>query len=154
MNEKKLTLTQRRVIDHLATLLLNEKLEGLNYASIIRLLRKRLHMTQKQLATRSGVPQSFISKLESGIQEPTLKTLRKLFKVLSCDLVIIPVARESFDAALEKQALKYAKKNLEYVKGTMSLEKQLPDKGFTDALLEEETKRLIYSGTTKIWDLL
>ncbi len=110
-------------------------------------------MIQRHLAERNRVPQSFISKDESGDQEITLKTLRKIFNALSYDLVVIPVAQEPFDTVLEKRTLKYATRNLEYVKGTMSLEKQLPDKRFTDALLEEEVKRLIYSGTTKIWDL-
>jgi|JI9StandDraft_1071089.scaffolds.fasta_scaffold415650_1 predicted DNA-binding mobile mystery protein A len=153
MREKTLTLTQKQIIDQLSMLLFDEKLKGLDYASIIRLLRKRLHMTQKQLAARSGIPQSFVSKLESGDQEPTLKTLRKLFKALSCSLVVVPVAQEPFDDVLWRQAKKYAQKNLDYVEGTMSLEKQLPDKQFMEALLEDETKRLLYSKTSQIWDV-
>lgn len=153
MKEKTLSLTQKQIIDRLSMLLFEEKFEGLDYASIIRLLRKRLHMTQKQLAMRSGVPQSFISRLESGDQEPTLKTLRKLFTSLSCSLVVIPVAHKPFDEVLYKQAKKFAEKNIKYVEGTMSLEKQLPEKQFMKVLLEEETKRLLYSGTSEIWDV-
>ncbi|MCP5506227.1 MAG: helix-turn-helix domain-containing protein [Chlamydiales bacterium] len=153
MAEKTLSLTQKLMIDQLSMLLFDEKFERLDHASIIRLLRKRLHMTQKQLAARSGVPQSFISKLEGGDQEPTLKTLRKLFHALSCSLVVVPIAHEPFDDVLSRQAKKYVKKNIEYVEGTMSLEKQLPDKQFMDALLEDEIKRLLYSGSSEIWDV-
>lgn len=153
MRERTLTLTQKQIIDQLAMLLFDEKLEELDYASIICLLRKRLHMTQKQLAARSGVPQSFISRLESGDQEPTLKTLKKLFSALSCSLVVVPVASKPFDQIIENQARKYARKNIEYVKGTMSLEKQLPDQKFVKVLLEEETRRLVFIGASEIWDI-
>lgn len=152
MGQKGLTLTQQRIIDKLSTLLLTEE-ERLNLADLIRMLRNRFHMTQRQLAKRAGVPQSYISKVESGELEPSMKSLKKLFNVLYCDAVVVPIARDSFDEVIEKQARKLARKNLEYVKGMMSLEKQLPTEEFLKDLLEEEVKRLVYSGTTKIWDI-
>lgn len=41
-------------------------------------LRKKKHLTQKQLADRSGVPQQEISKIEKGDRNITLNTLEKL----------------------------------------------------------------------------
>ena len=153
MSEKSLTFTQKRIIDHFSSSLSIDDARGLTTGDLIRLLRKRLHMTQGQLAKRAGVPQSFISRIETGGQEPSLKTLRKLYEVLSCKLIVVPVASENFDEVLMKQARKYVRKNLEYIKGTMSLEKQLPDPGFIDDLLEEESKKLIFAGDTRIWDV-
>lgn len=40
--------------------------------------RKTTGLTQKQLSERTGIAQSDISKLESGIANPSLKTLQRL----------------------------------------------------------------------------
>jgi transcriptional regulator with XRE-family HTH domain len=41
-------------------------------------LRKRLRLTQKELAKRSSVPRTTISKIESGDRNVTIETLSKL----------------------------------------------------------------------------
>ena len=153
MSEKGLSLTQRRIIDRFVSLLSIEDTQGISNGEIIRLLRKRFFMTQTQLAKRSGLPQSFISKLERGVQKPSLTALKKLFSIFDCSLVVIPIANKDFDAVLEKQAKKYARKIIDYVNGTMSLENQLPDDKFLEALLEEETKKLLFLENSKIWDI-
>lgn len=40
--------------------------------------RKRSNMTQKELAERTGIDQSDISKIETGIANPTLGVLKRL----------------------------------------------------------------------------
>lgn len=40
--------------------------------------RKSQHLTQKQLAERTGIDQSDISKIENGIANPALSTLKRL----------------------------------------------------------------------------
>lgn len=40
--------------------------------------RKTTGLTQKQLSERTGIAQSDISKLESGIANPSIKTLQRL----------------------------------------------------------------------------
>ncbi len=40
--------------------------------------RKKSHLTQKQLAERTGIDQSDISKLETGNANPTLQVLKRL----------------------------------------------------------------------------
>lgn len=40
--------------------------------------RKKSHLTQKQLAERTGINQSDISKLETGNANPTLQLLKRL----------------------------------------------------------------------------
>lgn len=153
MSRKQLSFTQKQIIDTLSSSLSPEDGRGISEGELIALLRKRLHMSQKQLAKRAGLPQSFISKIESGKQEPNLKTLRKLFWALTCELVIVPVVHRSFDEILKKQARKYVEKHFQYVEGTMSLEKQLPDPKFSKAFLEEEVQKLLYSGSSEIWEI-
>lgn len=40
--------------------------------------RKQKNMTQKELAERSGIDQSDISKIERGVANPSLSTLKRL----------------------------------------------------------------------------
>lgn len=41
-------------------------------------VRKQNNMTQKELAERSGIDQSDISKIERGVANPSLSTLKRL----------------------------------------------------------------------------
>ena len=106
MREKKLTLTQKKILDTVAhyAIALPEELKKLPISILIRLLRKRLHMTQHNLAVRAKVPQSFIAKIESGREKPKLTTLEKIFSALFCEYVLIPIPIASFDEILQKQA--------------------------------------------------
>ncbi|MBI2151474.1 CBS domain-containing protein [Candidatus Woesearchaeota archaeon] len=45
-------------------------------------LRKRLGLTQKELAANSGVSQSLIAKIESGSVEPTYSKAQNIFEAL------------------------------------------------------------------------
>ncbi|MGO9559859.1 MAG: helix-turn-helix domain-containing protein [Acidimicrobiales bacterium] len=47
-------------------------------ADLVRLARARAELTQRQLAERSGVPQSVIARIESGARQPTLPTLERI----------------------------------------------------------------------------
>lgn len=48
----------------------------------IKALRKEQGLTQEQLAQRSGLPQSHISKLENGKHSPSALTLEKIARAL------------------------------------------------------------------------
>ncbi|MEK6942455.1 MAG: CBS domain-containing protein [Nanoarchaeota archaeon] len=49
----------------------------------VKKIRKKLGMTQSELANRSGVSQSLIAKVESGRIDPTYTKTQKIFKALS-----------------------------------------------------------------------
>lgn len=119
---------------------------------LIRMLRKRLRMTQKQLAKRVGLPQSYIAKIESGSKYPTVPMMEKILRGFHCSLVFLIVPEMDPDEVLERQALEVARKKIKYVAGTMALEEQLPNKEIIEEMIEEEKKRLLDSETTKIWD--
>ena len=56
----------------------------LDYVSVkIRELRKSASMTQEDLAAKSGLPQSHISRLEGGKHSPSHATLEKIATALS-----------------------------------------------------------------------
>jgi DNA-binding XRE family transcriptional regulator len=52
----------------------------------IRAARKRIGMTQEELADKSGLPQSHISRLENGQHSPSRVTLEKIAAALGVQL--------------------------------------------------------------------
>ncbi|MBI4060663.1 MAG: helix-turn-helix transcriptional regulator [Elusimicrobia bacterium] len=71
----------------------------------LRALRGKMRMSQAQLARRSGVDQGQIARIELGGVEAELKTLRRLFDALFCDLLVIPKPRLHLgDALAERNA--------------------------------------------------
>jgi DNA-binding XRE family transcriptional regulator len=55
--------------------------------------RRAQHLTQKQLAERSGIDQAEISRIERGQANPTTATLGALTGALSLDVQLIPGQR-------------------------------------------------------------
>jgi len=52
----------------------------------IILARKELNITQQELAERTGIKQSNISRLEKGTYNPSLQSLKKVAKGLNKEL--------------------------------------------------------------------
>lgn len=61
------------------------------------LAREKADLTQKQLAERTGIYQADISKLERGLSNPSLSTLKRLADGLEMDLQVDFIARPSKD---------------------------------------------------------
>ena len=55
--------------------------------------RRSQHLTQKQLAERSGIDQAEISRIERGQANPTAATLGALTRALEVDVQLVPVER-------------------------------------------------------------
>ena len=51
-------------------------------AAKIKALRERRGLTQEQLAEKAGIGRSYLARLETARQDPTLSTLEKLAKAL------------------------------------------------------------------------
>lgn len=51
-------------------------------ATRIKALREQRGMTQEQLAEKAGVSRTYLARLETARQDPTLSTLEKLAKAL------------------------------------------------------------------------
>lgn len=59
-------------------------------AAELKAARKRKDLSQRELAARSGVPQSHISKIESGVVDIRLSSLVALARILEMELVLVP----------------------------------------------------------------
>lgn len=130
---------------------LQKAIRGLSVGVFIKMIRNQLGMSQATLAKRVRVPQAMLSRIEQGKQKPNLLTLVKIFDALSCDLVIAPILRDSIEAVKTKQAQKIAERHSNYLRGTMSLEKQEPDSLMMKALKEEDIEELLHS-PKKLWN--
>ncbi|MFH2201898.1 MAG: helix-turn-helix domain-containing protein [Elusimicrobiota bacterium] len=120
--------------------------------SLIQLTRKRLGMTQAQLAKRCGLPQSHIANIETGKVDIQLETLRRIFKALRCRLVVAPQPIEDLKRVMWEQAGKLARKRVARVAGTMAMEKQRPDDDMLEDLVRAETEKLLQERSSEIWD--
>lgn len=52
----------------------------------VKVARERAGLNQSQVAERSGLPQSHISRIENGVHSPSRKTLEKLASALGIDI--------------------------------------------------------------------
>jgi len=59
---------------------------GVQVAHAVRDLRHVRNLSQRQLATRMGVPRTYISKIENGKAMPTLSSLDRLARALQVDI--------------------------------------------------------------------
>ena len=62
---------------------------GLQIAHAVRELRHVRNLSQRQLATRMGVPRTYISKIENGKAMPTLSSLDRLARALKVDIAAL-----------------------------------------------------------------
>jgi transcriptional regulator with XRE-family HTH domain len=56
-----------------------------NTGKAIKRRREQLKMTQEELADKSGLPQSHISRLEAGKHAPTRQTIERVAKALKIE---------------------------------------------------------------------
>ena len=63
-------------------------------------------MTQRELASAAGVPQSTIGRIETGRINPTLDTLRHLLRTAGQDLELVPAIGADEDRTLIRDRLR------------------------------------------------
>ncbi|MCL5278429.1 MAG: helix-turn-helix transcriptional regulator [Planctomycetes bacterium] len=59
------------------------------FADVLRQLRERAGLSQEALAAKSGLDRTYISLLERGQRQPTLKTLARLAEALNMSLAAL-----------------------------------------------------------------
>lgn len=139
-----------KIVKSAKTLLTSQ--QGLEIGQLIVLIRAQLGMSQRSLANRAKVPQSTISKIESGLLQPNISTLKKVLSSMECKLLMSAVPEKSLETIRKNQAIKKAEKKIQYLKGTMSLEKQIPDREFLKELIDDEIRRLLNSSSSELWE--
>jgi predicted DNA-binding mobile mystery protein A len=92
----------------------------------VRAIREALGMTTADLATRLGVAQSTIQRLEASEQAGRIQldTLARVADALDCDLVYALVPRRPLEDVVDDRARELARDELVSVGHTMDLEAQ------------------------------
>ena len=126
--------------------------DPLSVGTLVSSSRRRLRMTQGQLARRSGMGQAQVARVEAGRGDIRLSTARRLFEALGLRLVVSAAGLESLDDQFAKRLALVARRRVARVAGTMALERQEPDARTLRRLEAEEAVRLRARHGSAVWD--
>jgi predicted transcriptional regulator len=68
-------------------------------ARLLRYARKRAGLSQRALAARAGVPQSYVARVESSRTDPTVSSLSRLLRACETTLEAMPGSGEGVDTS-------------------------------------------------------
>jgi transcriptional regulator with XRE-family HTH domain len=71
--------------------------------NVLRVVRAKTGLTQRQLAAKAGVPHSTIAKIESGTRQPTHPTMAKILAAVDLSLSTRVVPYDDHDDVLWEQ---------------------------------------------------
>ena len=131
--------------------LIQDQRTALSPGELIRLLRERFHMTQRQLARRCHVPQPHLALIEQGKKDFQYSTLTRILSAFSCLPVLNLRPERDFGAIILERVRQVAQRRVQRTLGTMALESQEPDRGTTQEMIRREEQRLI-NNLSEIWD--
>lgn len=69
-------------------------------ARLLRHARKRAGLSQRALATKAGVPQPYVARIESSRTDPTVSSLSRLLRACETTLEALPGSGEGVDRTL------------------------------------------------------
>ena len=78
----------------------------LEAARLLRHARKRAGLTQRALAAKAGVPQSYVARIESSRVDPQVSSLSKLLRACEITLEAMPGSGDGVDRSLIAEQLK------------------------------------------------
>jgi len=120
----------------------------------IRAIRDALGISARQLASRIGVSQQSVSRIEKDESggSVTIKTMRKAAEALDCLFVYGFVPRQTLRETLRSQATLYSKSRLNRVSQTMSLEAQSLPSEENLKILENMVLEIMSNPPSNLWD--
>lgn len=139
---------------------MNHEFDGLRKIKIpapkkgwIKAIREALSMSTRQLAARLKCSQPRIIQMEQNEINETLslKALRDVAHALECDFVYYLIPKKSLEEMIHEQALKIAKKRLDFVAHSMKLEAQQVGSTAQQLQLELEAEHLLQK-PSKLWN--
>jgi predicted transcriptional regulator len=72
----------------------------MNVGKAVRQARRRVGLSQRELAERTGLPQSTVARIESGLVDPRTSTVVKLLAACGEQLEALPRIGEGIDRTL------------------------------------------------------
>ena len=120
----------------------------------IRAIRNALGMTARQLASRLGIAQQAVARIEKDelTGSVTIKTMRRVAECLDCVFVYGFIPRSSLEATLRKQAHQLAAKRIAQASQTMALEDQALSARENEKVLSEMIDKLVDTLPSDLWN--
>ena len=72
----------------------------------LRQARTRAHLTQRDLAALTGLPQSTVGRIESGAISPRVETIERILRALGCELGVEPIEEAGVNRTLIRRFLR------------------------------------------------
>src|SRR5438093_6431304 len=69
----------------------------MNANTLVRTARRRKGLTQRELASRTGIPQPMIPSIERGLQAPRYSTLERILAAVDQEIDVIDTAGRGVD---------------------------------------------------------
>lgn len=134
----------RRVLDARLARLASSDLPPRPPRGWVRAVRDALGMSSSQLASRLGVDQSTVTRMEQSEAADTisLATLRRAAAALDCTLVYALVPRTSLEDTVQSRARRIAEQHIAEIEHTMALEAQGLDEEGRESRVEEHAAGL------------
>lgn len=120
----------------------------------IRAIRDALGMTARQLATRLGVAQQAVARIEKEelAGSVTIKTMRRIAERLDCVFVYGFVPRTSLEETVARQAKRVGAQRLYQASQTMSLENQALSRRENEQAFSDLVDELIRTLPSNLWN--
>lgn len=111
----------------------------MNIGEKIKQLRNERKLSMRELGEKLGISHAHISKMESGVNSPSMDLLEKLAKYFDIDVTYFFLNEDTFTNT-EKDLLSERDLSLESLKGNYNLE--IDGKPATDEEIEEMIKHI------------
>jgi predicted DNA-binding mobile mystery protein A len=120
----------------------------------VKAIREALGLSAQQLASRMGVVQSRLSKIEKAevTGSTTIKTLRETAEAMGCEFVYAIVPRTSLSEIVKAQAEQRAEVELARIHHTMCLENQAVDESVIQETKEILVQKFLSGPHFRLWD--
>jgi predicted DNA-binding mobile mystery protein A len=126
MNKRQKAAQARRELDRRFATSEIASMRARPHAGWVKAIRAALGMSQRDLASRLGVSDVAVHKLERSEQDGriSLAKLAEIAAAMDCTMVYALVPNSSLEDTVQRQARRVAEARLGYVADTMSLEDQ------------------------------
>lgn len=121
----------------------------------IRAIRDGLGMTARQLASRLGIAQQAVARIEKDelTGSVTIKTMQRVAACLDCEFVYGFVPHSCLEDTIRKQAQVLAAKRLSLASHTMLLENQVLSDKENEKVLSQIVEDLVDTLPSYFWDV-
>lgn len=81
-------------------------LSRMHTAALVRTAREGANLTQSELASRAGMAQSVIARMEQPGANPTLRSIQRALSAAGCELNVVPLRPSMIDEAQLRERLR------------------------------------------------